>query len=55
MITTCTARVRDALADGKTVEEMIEAKLLDDFAEEWSWNFITAERFIGDLAAGLGR
>jgi len=55
MIRDCTARVRGALAAGRTVEEMIEAELLGDYAEAWSWSFISAERFLGDLAAGLSK
>lgn len=55
MLTTCTERVRKALAEGKTVEDMQKAELLGDLAEEYSWNFISAERFIADLVAGLSQ
>lgn len=48
----CIAKVRGALEAGKTVEDMITEGLLADY-EEWSWRFISTERFLGDLAAAL--
>jgi len=50
----CVARVRGALAQGKTVEQMVAEHVLADY-ESWSWSFIPTERFIGDLAAALAK
>lgn len=53
MIADCVGRVREALEAGRTVQEMQEAGLLDDYAEDWSWGFIDEDRFVADLVAGL--
>ena len=50
----CVARVRAALAQGKTVEEMVAENLLADY-QAWSWSFISTERFLGDLATALAK
>jgi cyclase len=54
MLTTAIERVQAALDRGQSVEEMLEAGLLDDYKDAWGWRFIPAERFIADLAVGLG-
>lgn len=55
MLATCIERVQKALDAGQTVEEMIEAELLGDFAKTHDWQFINQGRFLGDLATGLSQ
>ena len=45
-------RVLAALADKKSAQQMKDEQLLADYAS-WSWNFISAERFIDTLVADL--
>jgi len=50
MLTEARAKVFAAAAAGRTAEEMKRADLLADYSD-WSWSFISAERFIDTLAA----
>lgn len=52
MLVTAIERVQGALAEGVTVEEMVEGGLLEEY-EDWSWSFISTQRFLGDLATAL--
>lgn len=45
MLTTVLERVGGALAEGRTIEDMRRAKLLEDY-EDWSWQFIPTDGFI---------
>lgn len=48
----CIERVRDGLAEGSSVQEMQDSEIFGDY-EGWGSGFISAERFVADLAAGL--
>jgi len=52
MILDCREIVREALAAGKTAEEIRDEKLLEAYAA-WDWNFITTERWIATLVRDL--
>lgn len=46
--------VRRALAAGKSADDMKKEGLLGAYADEWSWGFVNADRFIDTLVASLG-
>lgn len=54
MLVTTTQRVRGALAEGRTVDQMKADGLLSDY-ESWSWGFVDSDRFLGTLVEDLGR
>ena len=53
MLTTITGRVRELMAEGKSVSEIVDAGVTREFDERWSGQFINAERFIGFVHASL--
>jgi glyoxylase-like metal-dependent hydrolase (beta-lactamase superfamily II) len=46
MLAATSARVRELMAAGKTVDEVIAAKPNSDYDEKLSWDFITAELYL---------
>ncbi len=50
----CARRVSEALADGRTLEEMRSMQLLGDYAPTWGAGFIDADGFLGALVGSLG-
>ncbi len=53
MLETITERVRAHVADGWSVDEMLEAGATEDFDERWGGAFIAPRRFLEILAASL--
>lgn len=53
MLEEVAGRVREALAAGRSVQEMKELRLLEDYARTWSWS-MGADAFLEVLAASLG-
>ena len=54
MLKDCRSKVSAALEGGQPAEDMKTGNLLADYAD-WSWGFISAERFIDTLVAAAGR
>lgn len=54
MLLDTTSRVRAALAEGKTAEQMAAEGLLDEWSD-WSWQFVNTGRYLETLARGLAR
>jgi glyoxylase-like metal-dependent hydrolase (beta-lactamase superfamily II) len=54
MLVTTTQRVRKALGEGKTVDQMKADGLLSDY-ESWSWGFIDSDKYLEALAEDLAR
>ena len=53
MLKDTTAAVRKGVAAGKTADQLKAEKVLAAW-DEWSWDFISADKFIDQLHAGLG-
>ena len=53
MLRTARSRVAELIADGKSLEEVKAAAPLADYDADWSWQFITTERFTELLYGGL--
>lgn len=53
MLAETSALVREALAAGKSAEEMKAEGLLDAYEADWAWGFIDTDRFIDLLVSGL--
>ncbi len=49
----CSGRVSEALAAGKTLEQMVEMELLGDYAPEWGAGYINAEQFLNALVGSV--
>jgi glyoxylase-like metal-dependent hydrolase (beta-lactamase superfamily II) len=45
MLVTTSGRIRALMKAGKTVDEIVAAAPNADFDQQWSWTFITAERY----------
>ena len=45
MLLTTSARIRDLVKSGKTVEEIVAAAPNADYDQKWGWPFITPERY----------
>jgi len=45
MLVVTSGRIRDLVAAGKTVEEVVAAAPNADYDAKWAWTFITAERY----------
>ena len=54
MLIECQGRVAEALASGKSLEQMIEMQLLGDYAPEWGAGFINADQFLSALVSSAG-
>jgi len=49
----CKARVAKLVADGKSIEEVLEINPLADYHDTYNWGFITTERMTRTLYRGL--
>lgn len=49
----CKARVASLVADGKSIEEVLEINPLADYHDTYNWGFITTERMTRTLYRGL--
>jgi len=54
MVETITERVREHLADGWSVDEMMEAGLTEEFDGRWDGGFISSRRFVEIVVDCLG-
>ena len=56
MLATCYARVKALVEKGMSEDDIVAAEPLADYAAEYAWDFINAERltrtFYRDLTAG---
>jgi cyclase len=53
MLRAVASRVRGAINEGKTDEQISKASLSKDFDEKWGKGFLKPEAFIGMIAAGM--
>ncbi len=53
MIQTVRDRVAEMKGNGMSLEQVNAAGPANDYAEKWSWNFISAERFVGAIYSSL--
>jgi len=53
MLAAISARIRKAIAEGKSDEDIAKAGLTQDFDEKWGKGFLKPDRFAGMLAAGM--
>jgi len=54
MLADVAARMKKLVAEGKTVEQIVAAKVTADYDAKWGNGFIKAEKFSEMLAAGMG-
>jgi cyclase len=53
MLAAVSARIRTAITEGKSDEEIVKAGITKDFDEKWGKGFLKPEQFVGMLAAGM--
>ncbi|MGE0355735.1 MAG: MBL fold metallo-hydrolase [Burkholderiales bacterium] len=54
MLATIAGRVRRLAAEGRSVEEIVAAKVTEGFDERWGKGFVSPQRFAGMVAKSLG-
>ena len=53
MLSTIAGRVQQALAEGKTDEEIVQLAPSREFDEKWGKAYLKPEKFVGSIAAGM--
>lgn len=54
MLLEVTARVKEALSQGQSADDMKAGGLVDDYAPEWGTGFVNGDAFLETLAGSLG-